>query len=235
VPLYAVGVFICFTLSQLGMIKHHQKVKAPGWRWGLSVNAFGCVITAVVTVIITFEKFFEGAWIVFVAIPLIILMFQSIKRHYLSVAKQLAVVSPGTYQPTQLNHTVLVLVSSFNKVTFPALEYAQSLSSYVEAVHVELDSEGTERLKAAWKAWGCTVPLTVLESPYRSINRPVFDYIDEVNRRPNHGMITIIIPEFVTKKWWHNLLHNQSAIMIKALLRFRRGTVVTTVRYYLEE
>jgi len=235
VPLYAVGVFICFTVSQLGMVKHHLKHRRPGWQFGLGINSFGAAVTAAVTVVIAVEKFTEGAWIVFIAIPLIIVMFHSIKRHYLSVAKQLMVVGSGKYSASKLTHTVLVLVSSLNKVTFPALEYAESLSTHVEAIHVSLDPKATEKLKSAWNDWECGVRLTILESPYRSINRPVFDYIDEVNSRPNHGMITIIIPEFVTKKWWHNLLHNQSAIMIKALLRFRRGTVVTTVRYYLEE
>ncbi len=235
IPLYAVGVFISFTLSQSGMVLHHRRVREPGWKQGAFINGFGAVITAFVSIILAFEKFTEGAWIIFVAIPLIMWMFRAIKRHYLSVARQLVLPEDSAYCPVGVEHTVLVLVSSLNRGTIPALQYAQSISGRVEAVHVKVNPQATERLQKAWEKWGCNMTLTILDSPYRSIHEPLLDYITEVEKRHEHDLVTIVIPEFVTKRWWHNLMHNQSAIFIKTLLRQQKGKVVTTVRYYLEE
>jgi hypothetical protein len=139
------------------------------------------------------------------------------------------------YCPMAIEHTVLVLVSSLHRGTIPAMEYAKTISHNVEAVHIELSPEATRRLKAAWEEWGCGIPLTILKSPFRSITEPLLEYIDEVEDRHEHDLVTIIVPEFVTKQWWHNILHNQTALVLKALLRFRPGKVVTTVRYHLEE
>jgi amino acid transporter len=233
-PLYAIGVFLSFTLAQWGMIKHHRLNKQPGWRRRAVVNTIGAAATAVVTGILIFEKFLEGAWMVLVAMPIIIYVFREIKGHYASVGKQLALPASG-YCPIAIEHTVLVLVSSLNRGTIPALEYAKTISDRVEAVHVELNPEATNRLKRAWEDWGCGIPLTILKSPYRSISEPLLEYIDEVEDRYEHDLVTIIVPEFVTKKSWHNLLHNQTSILIKALLRYRPGKVVTTVRYHLDE
>lgn len=234
IPLYAVGVFVSFTLAQTGMVIHHRRVKDPGWKQGTLINAFGAFVTGSVTVVIAFEKFREGAWIILVAIPLLIWMFRSIREHYVGIGRQLALPESG-YCPIAIEHTVLVLVSSLNRGTIPAMEYAKTISNKVEAVHIELNPEATQRLKLAWEEWGCGIPLTILKSPFRSIIEPLLEYIDEVEDRHEHDLVTIIVPEFVTKKWWHNLLHNQTAILLKAILRFRKGKVVTTVRYHLEE
>lgn len=234
IPLYAVGVFLSFTLAQAGMVKHHEREKKPGWRTGILINGLGAFVTGLVTMLLTVEKFTEGAWIVIVAIPFMIWMFRSISGHYRSVGKQLALPETG-YCPIPFEHTVLVLVSSLNQGTIPALEYAKSISTRVEAVHVELKHEATERLRKQWDEWGCGIPLTILKSPYRSITEPILNYIDEVEARYDHDIVTIIIPEFVTKKFWHNILHNQTSLLIKALLRFKKGKVVTTVRFYLDE
>jgi hypothetical protein len=233
-PLYAIGVFLSFTLAQWGMIKHHKIGKRNGWQRRAVINAIGATATGVVTIILVFEKFTEGAWMVLVAMPIIIFIFRKIKNHYESIGKQLALPEDG-YCPLAIEHTVLVLVSSLHRGTIPALEYAKTISDRVEAVHVELNPAATERIKKAWEAWGCGIPLTILKSPYRSISEPLLEYIDEVEDRYEHDLVTIIVPEFVTKKSWHNLLHNQTSIMIKALLRFRPNKVVTTVRYHLNE
>jgi amino acid transporter len=234
IPLYAIGVFLSFTLAQWGMIKYHKTEQKPGWQRRRIINTIGASTTAIVTGILIFEKFWEGAWMVLVAMPAIIWIFRRIKSHYISIGKQLALPVTG-YCPVAIEHTVLVLVSSLHKGTIPALEYAKTISDRVEAVHVELNTEQTNRLKAAWEDWGCGIPLTILKSPFRSISEPLLEYIEEVEDRYEHDLVTIIVPEFVTKKWWHNLLHNQTSIALKALLRYSPGKVVTTVRYHLEE
>lgn len=234
IPLYAVGVFLSFTLAQAGMVIYQYRNRPEGWRWGLVVNSIGAVTTGVVTLLLAVEKFTEGAWIILMAIPILILFFLRIYYHYQSVGKQLALPSTG-YCPVAIEHTVLVLVSSLHRGTIPALEYGKTISDRVEAVHVELNPQATEALKKQWEEWGCGVPLVVLTSPYRSITEPLLDYIGEVESRYEHDLVTIIVPEFVTKKVWHNLLHNQTALLIKTLLRFRKGKIVTTVRYFLEE
>ncbi|MBX2861902.1 MAG: APC family permease [Vampirovibrio sp.] len=234
IPLYAVGVFLSFSLAQAGMVMDHLSKREPGWKRRLLINGVGALATGVVTIILAIEKWTEGAWMVIVLIALLILLFRSIRQHYQAVAKQLVLPETG-YCPVSVEHTVLVLVSSLNKGTIPALEYAKTISSHVEAVHIELNPQATQRLRNAWDEWGCGIPLTILKSPYRSISEPLVDYIDEVEGRYEHNLVTIILPEFVTKKWWHNLLHNQTALLLKTLLRLKKGKVVTTVRYYLEE
>lgn len=234
IPLYAIGVFLSFTLAQWGMIRHHKAEQKPGWQQRAIINTIGALLTGVVTIILAVEKFTEGAWIVLVAMPIIIFIFRQIRHHYQSIGKQLALPEDG-YCPIAIEHTVLVLISSLHRGTIPALEYAKTISDRVEAVHVELNPAGTERVKRAWEDWGCGIPLTILKSPYRSISEPLLEYIDEVEDRYKHDLVTIIVPEFVTKSWWHNLLHNQTSIMIKTLLRYRSNKVVTTVRYHLDE
>lgn len=234
IPLYAIGVFLSFTLAQWGMIRHHKAEQKPGWQRRALINRMGAGLTGVVTIILAVEKFTEGAWIVLVAMPIIIFVFRKIHQHYESIGKQLALPADG-YCPIAIEHTVLVLVSSLHRGTIPALEYAKTISDKVEAVHVELNPAGTERVKRAWEDWGCGIPLTILKSPYRSISEPLLEYIDEVEDRDEHDLVTIIVPEFVTKSWWHNLLHNQTSIMIKTLLRYRKNKIVTTVRYHLDE
>ncbi len=234
IPLYAVGVFMSFTLAQAGMVIHHRRHKAKDWQMAIVIKAVGCVATGLVTILLAVEKFAEGAWIVLLAIPLMIFVFLKIYYHYKSIAKQLA-LPVGAYYPKAIEHTALVLVSSLNRGTIPALEYAKTISEKVEAVHVELNPIATNNLKKAWSEWGSGIPLVILKSPYRSITEPLMEYISEVEGRYEEDLVTIIVPEFVTKKFWHNLLHNQTAIQIKAMLRNSKGKVVTTVRYYLEE
>lgn len=235
IPLYAVGVFLSFTLAQAGMVVHHRKVHSKHAGRGIAINLTGAIVTGAVTLLLTYEKFFEGAWMVLVAIPVCIWFFMRIKTHYQSMSKQLSLPVDLASCPTGVEHTVLVLVSSLNRGTIPAVQYAKTISARVEAVHVKLNPEATARLEQEWEKWGCNIPLVVLDSPYRSIIDPIMKYVDEVEDRYEHDVVTVIVPEFVTKKAWHNLLHNQTAILLKTLLRFRRGKVVTTVRYFLDE
>lgn len=234
IPLFAIGVFLSFTLAQGGMVIYHWQEKHPGWKGSLLINGLGMLTTGLTTLILIYEKFSEGAWIVLVAIPLIMWTFQSVKSHYNDIADQLALPEED-YCPVPIEHTVLVLVSSLNRGTIPALEYAKTISDRVEAIHVSLNPKATERLKQAWAKWGCNIPLTVLDSPYRNLVGPILKYVDEVEDRYEHDLVTIIVPEFVTTKWWHLILHNQTAVLIKALLRLRRGKVVTTVRFHLDD
>ncbi|MEB3286683.1 MAG: APC family permease [Vampirovibrionales bacterium] len=234
IPLYAIGVFITFTLAQAGMVLFQKRERPKGWRWGLFINAFGAIATGLVAILLAYEKFLEGAWLILVAMPLIILLFYKVKAHYESVWRQLALPSTG-YCPVPIEHTVLVLVSTLHRGTIPALEYARTLSNNVEAVHVELNPVATENIKRAWEEWGCGIQLTVLQSEYRSLSEPLLEYLDQVQGRYEHDLVTVIVPEFVTKQWWHSLLHNQTAIALKTLLRYKKGVVVTTVRYFLQE
>jgi hypothetical protein len=170
-----------------------------------------------------------------VAIPLFIYFFRTVKRHYMSIGKQLALDSDFHF-PVPQKHKVLVLVSALGKGTVPALEYARAMSPEAEAVHVELNSDAAKRLRTNWEKWGAGIPLVILPSPFRSISEPLLEYLDEIDRQyGGDAWVTIVIPEFVTKEFWHNFLHNQSALMLSTLLRFRKGKIVTTVRFFLDE
>lgn len=234
IPLYSVGVFICFTSTQASLLRYHVKEKEPGWQTGVVVNGVGALVTGIVTLVLAYEKFTEGAYLLFIAMPILILIFKTIREHYRSIGRQLA-LPEAAYCPQKVNHTVVVLVASLNKGTLAALEYAKSISDNVEAVHVELKPEATQRLRKAWDSWGCGLPLVILKSPFRTLLEPLLDYIEEVDSRYDHDLVTIVVPEFVTRRFWHNFLHNQTALYIKAALSLKKGKVVTTVRYHLDE
>ncbi len=233
-PLYAVGVFISFTLSQAGMVRRQLRVQEPGWQRGALISGVGTVLTAVVLVILAVTKFTHGAWIVLLLIPLLVLVFHAIHRHYLRVAEQLSLST--AIKPSDLRrHTAIVLVSGIHKGVLPALQYARSIApDNVTAVYINLDPEQTERLRARWAEWSCDVPLVVLESPFRSLITPLRSYINEVQSHYKDGVVTVVLPEFVPARWWENLLHNQTGLLIKTALMFQKGTVVTSVPYRLE-
>ena len=231
-PMYAIGVFLSFTLAQFGMVMRHLRSREKKSRLPVAINLTGAVITMVVCILLCIEKFAAGAWIILLLLPIIMSIFHKISHHYLTMQRELTV--PQKHRlPVATEHTVLILVASLNKGVLPALEYAKMISSRIEAVHVELNPEATEQLKRDWDEWGSGIPLTVIKSPFRSLSEPLINYIDEVERRSNHDVVTVIIPEYIPKKWWHNLLHNQTAIVIKARLALKPGKVVTTVRYHM--
>ncbi|OAN47579.1 amino acid permease [Chloroflexus islandicus] len=232
-PLYAVGVFTSFTLSQSGMVRRHLRLRQPGWLHSVMINGFGAILTAIVLVILMVTKFVHGAWMVITAIPILVLMFRAINLHYRRVAEQLS-LSGAILPPELRRHTAIVLVSGIHRGVLPALQYARSIApDNVTAVYVDLDPDATEKLRARWRDWGCDIPLVVLESPFRSLINPIVRYIEEVETRYGDDVITVILPEFVPARWWEHLLHNQTGLLIKTTLRLR-GNVVTSVPYRLE-
>lgn len=236
IPLYAVGVFLGFTLAQLGMVMKWLRERPAGWAYSCAVNGFGGLMTGVVLVVIAYTKFTQGAWIVIFLIPAMIWVFQSIKSHYAQVAEQLTLEgkAPPETDPVKVHHTVIIPIGGIQYSVVKAMQYAQSLSpDDVRAVYVNLNPTMTEKLEERWPDWGLGTTLVILESPYRSILEPLLAYLDTVQREES-DFITVVLPEFVTAHWWESLLHNQTAVMIRTYLSFRRNVVVTSVRYHLD-
>ncbi len=235
VPLYAVGVFLAFTLSQSGMVVHWVKLKDTDNRWLTKaiINGVGALATLAVLVDITIEKWKSGAWFVVLLIVLLVLMFRKIHHHYADVAQQLR-LAEYTPPTVLLKNTVLVLVPTLHRGVMPALEYARSLSPDCRAVHICTDPEGAPQLKEKWEQWGGDVPLVILNSPYRSLVGPIMRYLDAVGMERRSHTITVVVPEFVPTKWWHPLLHGNSGLRLKIALLGRRDVVVANVRYYLQ-
>jgi hypothetical protein len=279
IPLYAVGVFLSFTLSQLGMVRHWLKerdrdqesgrasggrsasgasaraplpdpalaveeahkpsfvtdeVTAPShWKKSIVINGVGAIATALVMVVLIVTKFVHGAWIVVVVTPLLVLMFRAIHKHYLSVADQLSI--EGLEPLRAVNHTVLVPISGIHRGVLNALQYAKSIApENVSAVYVDFDEEATALLREKWEQWGGGVKLVVLQSPYRELTGPLLRYIYRLDRKRDDDFITVVIPEFVPAKWWQHLLHNQSSLLLKGALLFKKGVVVVNVPYHLK-
>jgi len=233
IPLYAVGVFTAFTLSQAGMVKHWFVHKGKGWVKSAVVNGIGALTTAVVLVIIASTKFVHGAWIVIIAIPGLVYLAIRIHAHYLSVAEQLSAACLTT-EAAFTHHTVIIPVSGTHRAVLNAIKYAKAISQDVSAVYVSLDPIKTEKDMAKWDVNCMGVQLTILESPYRSVIEPLLDYIEKVRDEYPDGIITVVLPEFVPKKWWHHLLHNQTALLIKGILLFKKGVVSTSVPLHLK-
>jgi len=231
-PLYMIGVFISFTLSQAGMVIHWRKTKEAGWKTSAFINGFGAVVTGVVLLIVAVTKTLEGAWIVLLLIPLIVLIFKKTRQHYDHVARQLTLRG---YAPAPRAHnTVVMPIGGLQRAVVEALRYAETLSDDVRAVYVDIDPRATEQIKGDWERWGGKVKLIVLPSPYRSVMEPLLEYIRQVETERPDGYVSVILPEFVPAKWWQHLLHNQSALLIKGALLFRPNLVVTSVPFHLE-
>lgn len=248
IPLYAIGVFLSFTLSQIGMARRWWKIGhlAPGqevqergstlrpasrWRLKVVINGLGGVCTAVVMGVFAVTKFRDGAWMVILLLPLLVLLFTKIHQHYRSLARELSLEHYG-FPPQPLRHRVILPISGVHRGTLMALRYARLLSDDITAVHVSSDEGETERLRQKWEVWGEGVRLVILDSPYRLLLEPLLEYIEEIaaQRQPNETL-TIIVPQFVPRRWWHNLLHTQTALMLRWALLFRRDIVVTDVPY----
>jgi amino acid transporter len=238
IPLYAVGVFLSFTLSQSGMVRHWLKERDEDtdkahWKKSIAINAIGAVATFVVLCVFIATKFIHGAWIVVVVIPLLVLMFRSIHKHYVGVAKQLT--TEGLEDLSPIKHTVIVPISGIHRGVIGALQYAKTIApEHVQAVYVDFDEEATAKLREKWERWGAGVKLVVLPSPYRELTRPLLRYIARLERKHDNDMITVVLPEFVPAKWWQHLLHNQSSLLLKGALLFREGVIVTSVPYHLK-
>ncbi len=298
IPLYAVGVFLSFTLSQLGMVVHWFRCRDAGWVQSAVINGFGALATLIVLLVIAVTKFTAGepvhlgpvttplglwmivtgvgfllvsmwhrtwgrwlvgismlalgvfaaamrsgmlrqveihlgAWLVIALIPILVWMFSRIHAHYDEVARHLTM---ERYRPVRkFKHTVLIPVGGIHRGLMPALEYARSFSTDVRAMYVEIDEAKTAATLERWGRWVQDIPLVVLDSPYRSLTEPMLTYIDQVERERDDDVVTVIIPEFVTEKWWTVLLHGQNGLLLKWALLFKKGVVVINVRYHLDD
>ncbi|MFQ5778882.1 MAG: amino acid permease, partial [Terriglobia bacterium] len=231
IPLYMVGVFTAFTLSQAGMVGHWRRSQQPGKGWRAGINALGAFTTGVVLVIVAVVKFTHGAFLIIAAIPTLVFVCWQVRRHYFTVARALSLADYE--KPEELRHTAVVPVAGMNKMVLAAIEYAQSISRDVIAVTVNVENLDREALLEKWHAWAPDVPLVVLEAPLRSIHRPLLRFIDEVESWRDDDVVTVVIPEFVTKQWWHQLLHNQTSLFLKAALLFKPHIIVTSVPHHL--
>ncbi len=231
IPLYAIGVFMSFTLSQAGMVKHFIRLKEPRWKLHAVVSGIGATMTGVVAIVQAVTKATEGAWIVIILIPILVYMFLKVNRHYVALGDALRLTSADKFESTP--NTVLVLTPSLHRGILPALEFAKGLSMDVRAVHIDTDPMDATLLMERWPQWGGGLPLVILESPFRSLTGPLLEYINEVRGEREDHMVVVVIPEFVAPKWWHRLLHNQSGLTLKFALLFQPGVITANVRYYL--
>lgn len=233
IPLYAVGVFLAFTLSQYSMVLHWKKERAPGWKKKATINGIGATATGIVLATIIYEKFLHGAWMIVVLILICYLVFQKIHRHYIDVAHQLSL--QNLEESGEATHnTVLVLVSSLHRGVIPALEYAKTLSPDCRGLHIELDPENTPRLKERWEQRMSDTSLIILHSPYRSMVLPIMRYLDAVQLERKNHLVTVVVPEFVPAKWWHSLLHGNSGWILRRALLARQDVVLVNFRYQLQ-
>ncbi|MGH7635561.1 MAG: amino acid permease, partial [Gemmatimonadaceae bacterium] len=231
IPLYAIGVFVCFTLSQGGMVMHWLRTREAGWRWRAALNGLGATATALVSIVQIVTKFTYGAWIVVLIIPLIIVVLRRIHRHYEHFAREVAYT--GQAPLMFLHHTVVVPVNGITKPAAGALVYATTISEDVRAVYVEVDPDTSAELQRRWNEWDIGVELTVLSSPYRSILKPLVEYVNSLLDGDQADLVTVVVPEIVPRHWWGHLLHNKTALFIRTAFLFRPNVVVTAVPYLI--
>jgi hypothetical protein len=251
IPLYAIGVFTSFTLSQAGMarrwwkighLNQGEEIKERGstlrlernWQFKMVVNGFGSICTAVVLMVFASTKFKDGAWIVLILTPILITIFSWIHRHYSGLARRLSLENYGEPPPHQGRHRVLVPVSNIHQGTLAALRYARMLSDDVTAIHVSIEPDETEKVQTKWEIWGQGTRLVIVESPYRLFLEPLLDYLSDIiaSRQPNET-VTIVVPQFIPAKRIHNALHMQTADLLRKELLNKSGVVVTDVPYQI--
>ncbi|HUR49206.1 MAG TPA: APC family permease [Acidimicrobiales bacterium] len=236
IGLYAVGVFTSFTLSQTGMVRHHLRERASGWRRNVAINLVGAIATFIVLAIVGITRFKAGAWVSVVVVAAIMVMFVFIKRHYRRIDANLA-IEPEDIRPEAMNHTVVVLVGRVHRGMVKALNYANSLRpNHIAAVYVSHDVEDRSAIEDDWARFGFETPLEIVPSPYRDLTGAVERYLDDLDARWADDTITVVIPEFVTGRLLSptQLLHNQSAGALKLALLFRPDTVVISVPYHID-
>jgi amino acid transporter len=235
-PLYAVGVFVSFTLSQSGMVMKWIKEKAKGWRHKALINGVGAFITLFTTVIISINKFVHGAWLVFIIVPLGVVTMRRIKRHYNKVANQLSL--DNNYFPVfdkKEARRFIVPIASLNEAVIKTLNYAKCLSKDITAFHSSIDEEQTEKLKAKWEKYNMDIPLVIKTSEYRDVVQPLVDFIESGEFRSNKSdLVTVVVPQFTTDTWWGNILHNQTALFLKRTLLKKKNIAVITVPFIIE-
>jgi amino acid transporter len=232
IPLYAIGVFLSFTLSQAGMVRHWQDRKGRGWRKKLGINLTGAVATGVATMVLAVTKFTHGAWMVIVLIPILIGMFKKIQWHYKMADWQLELTMyerPKNPPP----NIVVMPIGTVNRAVVIAMDYVRQRAQDFRVVHVDVDPEETVKVKEDWEKWGMGLPLVILQSPYRSFLEPFLDYLEKVREENPGGWVTVALAEVLPARWWENLLHNQRALLIKAAVLFKFRVIVTDVPYHL--
>jgi amino acid transporter len=223
IPLFAVGAFLAFTLSQTGMVVHWWRERGRGWRSKAVFNGIGALATGATLLIVGVSKLGQGAWITILLIPVLVAGFLQVRTHYRKVAQQLSLDGvPPSIIPSP-SPRVVIPISGVHRGIFDAVSFARSISEDVTAVYVELEPGAGQRIRERWERWWPDVPLVILPSPYRSVVGPLLDFLDETDRRHHDGQLaTVVLPEFVPARWWENLLHNQTAWLIKAALLYRR-------------
>ena len=232
IPLYAVGVFLSFTLSQAGMVQRWISLRGPHWRKKLTVNGIGAAATATATLIIAGTKFVHGAWIVIVLLPLLIVIFRGIHSHYSDLGQQIA-LSRDARPSRPKRNMIMIPIGGVNKAVLRAVDYARSRGGDVRAVLVDIDEEETALVEMKWAQWGCGVPLIVIPSPYRSILRALLSYVEEQLEKDPECWITVVLPEILPAHWWQNILHNQRALLLKGALLFKDRVVLTDVPFHM--
>jgi len=232
IPLYAIGVFLSFTLSQAGMVQHWRDLKGRGWRKKFAINLTGAIATGMATVVLAITKFTHGAWVVLFLIPLLIGMFRKIRWHYNMAEWQLSLTMYERPKGPPPN-IVVVPIGSVNRPVVMAVDYLRQRAQDIRAVHVDVDPEETAKVKEDWEKWGAGIPLVIVSSPYRSFLEPLLDYIEQVRQESPGGWVTVALAEVLPSRWWENLLHNQRALLIKAALLFKFRVIVTDVPYHL--
>jgi hypothetical protein len=241
IPLYTVGVFVSFTLSQTGMVRHWRRHLATEtdpaarrrMRRAQSINGFGAVMTGVVLITVLITKFTLGAWIAIAAMAAFFVLMIAIQRHYDHVAEELDATDASTVLPSR-NHGI-VLVAKLHRPTLRAIAYARAIRPDVlEAVTVNVDDAETRKLVREWDKRKIPVSLKVVESPYREITKPVLDYVKRVRTKNPRDIVTVFVPEYVVGHWWEQILHNQSALRIKTRLLFQPGVMVVSVPWQLK-
>ncbi len=240
IPLYAVGVFLSFTLSQAGMVVHWWRSQGPGWQRRLLINAVGCSITAVVLIVLLVSKFSHGAWLVLLAIPLLVSLFLRIHTHYGHVSRRLRLAPHVRLKlpaaPREGGTPTVVLVGQLHRGTFEAIRFARTIASELVAVHVDLGLGNSAHFVENWHRQVPEVKLIVLASPYRSLVEPVLSFVQRFEQEHDKGstrFCTVVLPVFVTRRPWENLLHNQSTITLRSALRSHGTRVIATVGFYL--
>lgn len=233
IPFFTIGVFLAFTLSQVGMVRHWFKVRNSGWPVKACLNGIGALATFVVLIDIVMEKFIDGAWFVIILICFLFFAFKKIAAHYQSLDQNLT-ITEKSYSAKPLQSCVLVLVQGIHTGTMKSLNYARSISNDCQAIYVEINPEATATLKDQWKLLFPDIPLVVLASPFRSLLRPFLAYLDEVHKEHPHKTLTVVVGEYVPSKWWHTLLHGNTGLLLKLALLGRPDVVVANVRYCVD-
>ncbi len=236
IPLYAIGVFLSFTIAQFGLIKRWKRVKGPHWGIKITINIIGASITTAVAIIFAVTKFTEGAWIVLIVIPLLVAFSLAISNHYVDVANELR-INVQTMFPEPKKIVTIVLISGIHRVVQNTLSFAKGIENEnLLAVYVGFDEQSIQKIEVKWKEWGSPCRLVTLKSRYRSVLEPLSRLIHLIEEKEEYqGQIHIIIPQFIPKKWWHNLLHNQTALLLRLWLMKHKNIVVTTVPYHLSK